>query len=151
MRQLLIVAVLSSLAAGCGQDIEITDAPLAGVVAGANWEFAAGHTSAFLTDDDEFFAVLYDQAVEPCSFGPQVSHLIVSVPMELGDHGFGPRLNMTFVEFEGDSTPLNLIATDGAISVLDITADTIVAGLHGIYDDDNEVDGMFEITICDDD
>jgi hypothetical protein len=45
----------------------------------------------------------------------------------------------------------NLIATEGRIVVDSVTATRVTGGLHGIYNDGNEVDGRFDVTICPED
>lgn len=143
-----ITAALSALlvtVAGCGSSTEIADTPLAGRVAGQPWTFVAGETNAFLSDGEpDFFAELYPSAYTACGFGaPDGPHLILSVPKEPGEYEFGLSLNMTFY-----ADGANLIATEGAIRVDEVTATTVTGGVHGIFDGGNEVDGVFSLSIC---
>ena len=140
-----LCALLVVSAAGCGASTEIADTPLAGTVAGQPLAFVAGETNAFLSEgESDYFAELYPSAYTACGFGaPDGPHLILSVPKEPGDYEFGLSLNMTFYA-DGN----NLVATEGAIRVDEVTATTVTGGVHGIFDGDNEVDGVFSIPIC---
>lgn len=142
-----ITPVLSALlvTVGCGSSIEIADTPLAGTVAGQPWTFVTGETNAFLSDGEpDFFAEMYAGAFTACSgIAPAGPHLILSVPKEPGEYEFGLSLNMTFY-----ADGANLIATEGAIRVDAVTATTITGGVHGVFDGDNEVDGVFTLAIC---
>jgi hypothetical protein len=144
MRILAALALLMG-ACGGGSSYEVSDQPLAGTVGGAPWTFVAGHTDAFLSEgEDDFFAELYAEAFAPCGFAtPQGSLLLVAVPKEPGEYEMSLQLNMTFV-----ANDENLVATDGVIVVEEVTATTVTGGVHGVFDDDNQVDGRFTLTIC---
>lgn len=145
---LLGSVVFAVAAAACaGDGVEISTAPLTGKVGGQSWTFVAGDTSAFLSDENDFFAQFYAATFTACGFStPQGNSLIVAVPTKVGDYEMSLSRNMTFVV--GDQ---NLIATDGRIVVDEVTATKVSGGLHATYDGDNEVDGRFEITICPED
>ena len=133
---------------GCGGSVEIGDQPLAGEVGGEPWVFVKGHTSAFLSDDDGYFASLYAGDFTPCEFDrPDGNSVILSIPTEVGEYGLSLERNMTFVVDTSDG-PENLIGTSGTIAVDTITADTITGGVHAKFDGGNEIDGMFSVTIC---
>ncbi len=137
-----------ALLVGCGGDsFEVATTPLAGTVGGQSWTFVAGQTDSFLSDGKpDFFTVMYPAQFPTCGFSrPGDSHLIVSVPKEVGDYDMGFDRNMTFVVGTD-----NKIAFDGRIVVTEVTATKVVGGLHGSFDGDNEVNGQFEISICTD-
>jgi hypothetical protein len=147
-RALLAVAMCAW--AACGTSYEVADQPLAGTIDGEPWTFVAGATDAFLSEgEDEFFAGLYDEAFEPCQYSEpdRPTFLIASIPKQPGEYEFSLSLNMTFV-VDRDDGPDNLVATDGVIVVDEVTATTVRGGLHGVFDDDNEVNGTFEVAIC---
>lgn len=154
MKTLTSVFALSLMAlVGCAsdddagsQDIEAT--PLAGEVGGQAWTFAAGHTSAFLSEGEpDFFATLYPMSFTTCGFSePGGNHLIVAIPKTPGEYQMSLQRNMTFVV--GDSQ--NLIATNGRIVVDEVTETTVKGGLVASYDGENQVNGRFEVTICPD-
>lgn len=145
---LLTTVLLSAGATACtvttGNE-EIVDSNLSGVVAGQSWNFVAGNTDAFLSEgEDDFFATLYPSSFTPCGFSePTGPHLIVSIPKNTGDFDMGFGRNMTFVDGSD-----NLVTFDGHIRVDSITATNITGGMVASYDFDNEVNGMFNVTIC---
>jgi hypothetical protein len=147
-----IITTLSALlfvaAAGCSADsgsMDIDPTPLAGTVGGQTWTFAAGHTSAFLSEGEpDFFATLYPTTFTACGFSePAGSHLIVAIPKAPGEYQMSLSRNMTFV-VDND----NLIAIDGKIVVDEVTATGVKGGLVASYDGANEVSGRFDVTIC---
>jgi hypothetical protein len=153
MKTLTTLFVVSMMAlAGCATDdggsAEISTTNMTGTVGGQPWTFAAGHTSAFLSEgEDSFFATLYPTTFTTCGFSePGGNHLIVGIPKAPGEYEMSLQRNMTFVV--GDSQ--NLIATKGRIVVDEVTATTVKGGLVGTYDGQNEVNGRFEVTICPD-
>ncbi|MDQ3364168.1 MAG: hypothetical protein M3680_01890 [Myxococcota bacterium] len=140
----LVVAVTAP-ACSSSSSFEIAATPLAGEVGGQPWTLVLGHTSAFLSEgEDDFFATLYPTTFTACGFSePGGAHLIVAIPKEPGDYELGLGLNMTF--YDGET---NRVATNGRIVVDAVTATRVTGGLHAKYDDDNEVDGQFDVTIC---
>ncbi len=153
MKKLLSLFAVATLAvagfSGCASDDGVdalSDTTMTGMVGGQTWTFAAGHTSAFLSEGEpDFFATLYPMTFTTCGFSePGGNHLIVSIPKEPGEYEMSLSRNMTFVV--GDSN--NLIATKGKIVVDEVTATTIKGGLVATYDGQNEVNGRFEVAIC---
>jgi hypothetical protein len=149
-RHPLAALLLSSLALACGggSDHEIAESTLSGTVGGATWTFAAGETNAFLSaGEDNFFAELYAEDYEPCTFAtPDGDFLIVAVPKEPGEYELDSDLNMTFVVGDAD----NLVSFDGLVRVDEVTATTVRGGLSAAFED-NEVSGTFELTVCPED
>lgn len=131
---------------GGGVTEDIADSQLAGTVGGQTWSFAAGHTSAFLSEGEpDFFASLYPMTFTACGFSePSGNHLIVAIPKTPGEYDMGLQRNMTFVVGESD----NLVSFNGKIVVDEVTATSVKGGLVGTYDNSNEVNGRFEVTIC---
>ena len=132
--------------AGCGESFAVSDQNLSGTAFGADWVFVTGETSAFLSEgEDDFFSSLYGEDHEACGFGgPSGPELLGGVPKVAGEYELDfPERTFTFA-MGGD----NLIATEGVIVVEEVTETTVTGGLHIKYDDDNEVDGNFELTIC---
>ena len=126
---------------------DIAATPLDGAVGGQTWTFSTGHTSGFLSEGKpEFFATLYPTAFTTCGFSePSGSHLIVAIPKTPGDYEMGLSLNMTFVDGSR-----NLVATNGRIVVDEVTETKVTGGLVAEYDSNNEVNGRFEVALCDD-
>ena len=151
MNKLTTALFLSLSLAACATDgdsgsQDIAESQLAGTVGGQTWSFAAGHTSAFLSEGEpDFFASLYPMTFTACGFAePSGNHLIVAIPKTPGEYDMGLSRNMTFVVGESD----NLVAFNGKIVVDEVTATSVKGGLVGSYDNSNEVSGRFEVTIC---
>jgi hypothetical protein len=137
------------LAAGCGAGpLDISDAPLSGLVGGTAWTFGSAESSAFLSMSDQFFVTAYSEAVAPCTgAGDQVQSnwLILNVPKAPGDYALGSGLNETFYV---QDTGLNYVATQGRIVVHQVTATIVSAGAHFLLDGNNVVNGQFQAQIC---
>lgn len=152
MKTLTALFAISMMAlVGCASDDgtpALSDATMTGKVGGQTWTFAAGHTSAFLSEGEpDFFASLYPMTFTACGFSePAGNHLIVAIPKTPGEYEMSLSRNMTFVVGESN----NLIATNGKIVVDEVTATTVKGGLVATYDGQNEVNGRFEVTICPD-
>lgn len=136
---------LGACGGGDGGGFEVTDQPLQGVIGGQAWTFADGETDSFLSDEEQFFAVLFAESYDACvSLEPEGPQLIVAIPTTPGTYEFSSMLNMTFVPSAGE----NLITGNGGVIVDEVTDTTVTGGLYGKFDDDNEVDGNFTLTIC---
>ena len=142
---LLLSATIGATACTISTSQDIDPTQLSGTVNGLPWAFQMGQTDAFLSaGQDDFYATLYPRSYTPCSVSePNAPHLIVSIPRLPGDYSMGFSRNMTFVD--GD---LDMVAVDGRIVVDSVSADRVTGGLHGTYDFDNEVNGQFDIHIC---
>lgn len=144
MKTLALLAL--GLAACTSSSSESIDpGTLAGKVEGQSWSFVTGSTDAFLSQgESDFFAVMYPTAYTACGSEPSGPHLIVSVPMTAGDYDLDLSRNMTFTDGQSD----NKIATEGRIVVDSVTDTMVTGGLHGVFDDQNEVSGHFTLTVC---
>jgi hypothetical protein len=149
----LPLALLCLALVACGdEDIdelpcEVLGGNLSGTIDGEAFDFAAGETSAFLSDDESFFTEFYGEAYEACSYEqPDGSHLIVSIPTTPGEYEFTSMMNGTFVYDEGGS-PMNEITFSGVVVVDEVT-DTTVSGALCMSTGDNVVNGEFTVDIC---
>jgi hypothetical protein len=149
-----ILPLLLLVLAACGEEeadelpCEVIAGTLSGTIAGEAFEFVAGETNAFLSDDESFFTELYGEAYEACGYDfPDGSHLIVSIPTTPGEYEFTAMMNGTFVYDEGGS-PMNEVTFSGVIIVDEVT-DTTVSGGLCMATGDNEVSGDFTVDICD--
>jgi hypothetical protein len=141
-------ALAGGLASGCGGSIEISDAPMSGVIGGDNWTFGSGETLAALSKSDQFWVNAYQEAVAPCTgAGDQVSsnRLIINAPKVAGSYRLGLGLNVTFYV---QTTAKNFVATTGRIVVSQVTDTMLSGGGHFIFDGANEVNGQFQAQIC---
>jgi hypothetical protein len=143
-----LLAALLALPACSGSsdgDEEIAAGPLSGKVAGQAWTFQAGATDAFLSEDGDFFAALYDTSFTPCGFDePNRPHLLLSLPKQPGTYDLSLMRNITFVVGESE----NLVSLDGQIVVDEVTATSVTGGLRTRRDDGNDVNGQFQLTVC---
>lgn len=152
-KHIVLALLLSSTLVACGTDdsgpgdVDMTQT-LNGTVGGQAWTFAAGETNAFLSEgDDNFFAELYPTAYTQCGFSaPSGNHLIVAIPKTAGEYEMNTSRGMTFVV--GDSE--NLISFSGKVIVSEVTATSVKGGLVGSFDSANEVNGTFDLKICED-
>lgn len=143
-----VVAVVGLVACGGGGSSdgwEVTDQALQGLIGGQSWTFAEGETDAFLSDADSFFAVMHDEAYDPCvSLEPDGPQLLLGVPTAVGTYDFGASRSITFSPSAGE----NLVSFSGGIIVEEVTETTVSGGLYSKFDAENEVDGNFTLTIC---
>lgn len=149
---------MSTVLVGCGddspedeeQDFSIADTPLAGKIAGESWTFVAGDVWDHQEGGD-YHSSLYPVAYEPCGAAPtDTAVVMVSIPPEVGEYEINLDRSATFVT--KDYT--NVVTFDGKLSVIEITATEIRAGLHIRRDDakdgtEYEVNGQFTVTLCD--
>lgn len=126
--------------------MDIASSPLSGKVGGAAWTLAGARTNAFLSEGDNFGVDVYGQGTVTCDSTGQGNSLILNVPKKVGTYRLSLSLNSTFV-VEGTETD-NLVATQGAIRVDEVTATSLRGGVNMTYDASNSVNGVFEATIC---
>lgn len=160
MRRLLALGAGAMLITGCGgggdgggaagdgsgANVDIASGALEGKVGGAAWTLAGARTNAFLSDDDKFWVDMYGQGTVTCGSMGEGNRLIVNVPTKVGAYRLSLNLNSTFVVV-GTETD-NLVATQGAIRVDEVTATSLRGGLNMTYDANNTVNGVFEATVC---
>lgn len=155
MRLALLTALgCAMLLGGCGDEdsLSVSDQPLAGTIDGAEWVFVSGNTNAFLDDEDAYFGSLYATIYEGCGLGPsEEGHLLLGIPTAVGEYPFNLQRNVTFsFKRSADEDQQNLVATQGLVVVDSVEDGVIKGGVHAIFDDDNVVDGRFEVRICTD-
>lgn len=130
--------------AACANTLDISQQPLAGTVGGDPWTFADGVFGGSPDGEDDFIAYLYPMPIDLCGFVlPRGDQLQVSVPKTPGEYEFSTVRRAMFVT-GGDY----LVASEGRIIVHSLTATEVAAGLHVVYDGENEVDGQFTVTRC---
>lgn len=139
-----------SLAAACSTGpVEISAQPLAGLVGGARWTLVSAETNAFLSaNSPTFFVSAYAEALTACTAAGGIStgnRLILNLPKTAGDYPLSDSLNQTFYLA---ATSANYVTTQGRVVVDEVTTTTIRAQAHLRFDDANEVDGNFSVTIC---
>ena len=143
---------LSLAAAACASGpIAISSEPLAGTIGGSEWTLASAETNATLSaNSPTFVARAYAEALPACTGAGSAANgngLILNLPRTAGDYRVGESLSQTFYMTAGNT---NYVATQGRVIVEEVTTTTIRAGAHFRFDDANEVDGQFAVTICSD-
>ena len=150
-----VLGALCLLLAGCGDSGDdgndkgsatIASGKLAGKVGGASWTLAAAQTDAFFSDATEFWVDLYAVAPTGCGSQGSGSSVILNVPNKVGSHALSLQLNGTFVLDNANQD--NLVATEGAIRVDEITDTLIRGGVTMTFDAANSISGEFDATIC---
>lgn len=126
--------------------VDIASGPLTGKVGGATWTLMSAQTDAFLSDEQTFWVDAYAQGPVACGAFGDGNRLILSVPKTVGTHRLSLALNATFV-VEGAETD-NLVATQGAIRVDEITSTTVRGGVTMTFDANNSVSGEFTAAVC---
>jgi hypothetical protein len=148
---LSITCLVVTAACGGGDAVTITDQTLQGVIGGEPWEFEAGEAEASSFTVGEFAARLFGEPHTVCGSAfeqPAASHILLSVPDAVGSYALSFGQNSRTVTLYDTATSINHIAVSGAVDITEITATTISGGMHVRVDSDNEVDGLFELTIC---
>lgn len=150
------MGALCLLLAGCGDSGDdgndgsgsatIASSKLAGKVGGMSWTLAAAQTDAFFSDSTEFWVDLYSAAPTGCGSTAPGNSVILTVPKKVGSHALSLQLNGTFVVDNANQD--NLVATEGAIRVDEITDTLLRGGVTMTFDAANSISGEFEATIC---
>jgi hypothetical protein len=146
----LAVLLTSSLGAACSiGPIEISSQPLSGVIGGAPWTLAGAESNAFLSKNSPtFFVTAYGESLTACTGAGSATHgnlLILNLPKIAGDYRLTESLTQTFFVVTGN---INYVAIDGRVIVDEVTSTNVRAQAHFRFDDANEVDGQFAVTIC---
>lgn len=158
MKELVLIIFLSMSFVGCSdEDVTVGAGPssqtneviseqvLDGYVHGVAWTFLSGRVKKSSFGDSYTFSFWNESIANPCDdfqFGSD-SQLIGLIPFEVGTHSFGNTTNLNF-SYDGE----NLISTNGRVEVTEITEERVVGKLVTSFDNDNEVNGSFELTFC---
>lgn len=124
----------------------INESVLSGEVAGRSWTFISGRARPSSFDDDYSFSFWSEDIVDPCgphSIGSD-SQLMGTFTLEEGTQMLGNLNNINF-----SSNSQNNIATSGRMVITEIEADVVHGEMIATFDDENFVNGTFEITLCD--
>lgn len=153
----LFLAVI--LAWGCGDDDPswtIEDQPLQGSINGQSWTYSSGRAGAGF-EDDEFSIDIYTGASDACAgFGDPNDaddrKILASIPNTPGEYDLGwgeDSHTITFFYSTEEHPAMNVIATQGKLVIDEITDETVSGGLAAHYDPENNANGRFELTRCD--
>jgi len=148
MKTTAAVGALLALTLLPGCPFTISGGPIEGTIAGEPWALEQGE--AWLDEDAGTYAVtLYPELYVDCLTPPgQVSYLDVTVPAALGEYDLGEGgFAVVFVAWEEDGT-VQYDPIQASIEVLEVGDDGVTAGVHARHSDDHEVDGQFEVPLC---
>lgn len=148
--RVVLLALAAALTACGGSDdppapLSVGSQPLAGRIGGRAWTFLHGKTDAYLSGTQpDFFGMLFADGAGGCGAFSSSDRVLLDVPKIAGDYPFSTTRNGTFVV--GSST--NLVATRGRIIVEQVTAESVTARVHMVFDASNEIDGEFVASVC---
>ena len=134
----------------CGNDeIDIPDTPLSGTVGGEKWDFKMGFFRQFSATEFEL-RLFSEQELsnDPCSVvATSNPFLRVVIPSSGTSHQIPNQDPIRNFKFDlGNGTVLN--ATSGFIEIFAFDGFRLFGYIQAISDDDNTVQGRFEIEPC---
>lgn len=138
----------------CGDDgIQLPDKDLTGTIDGEAWEY--GSANGFVQTTDAQFLIKFLSSEElvsdPCALpSPGRSHVKAIFRPAIGSYTVSPQAlsnNQVQVAFEL-SPGKSLIAGSGFMEIFDINNRIVFGYLQAIVDDENMVEGAFQIRLC---
>jgi hypothetical protein len=137
--------------ASCNNELDIPDVPLAGKVAGEDWQFAFMSRTPYSADKSTFyFFSTLESIADPCAvFSSSKPHLRVILPLAVGSYGVGASFNPENLKFvHGNGTELD--ATSGFIEIfaIDYQSRRIAGYIQALSDENNTVQGRFVAELC---
>lgn len=148
----IVVSVFALLLMmGCGKDeIQIPNQPLKGMVAGESWELKFSNAYIFSSDLKYQIRFLSQEEVgnDPCAIATTGNrHVSMIFPLRIGSFSLPLPDNQESARFHfgpGNSS----IATSGFLEIFDIDNSRIIGFMQAQLDDQNMVEGTFEVQIC---
>jgi hypothetical protein len=143
----ILISLLIVFLISCGSSFK--DQPLQGKYDGQDWSLKSAKVSKNPLDTSVFVVELTDQSLtDPCGLTTGGKTITTTCPQKVGKHEFG-MLKLRFANFTSSGS--NLMATDGAIEILNIDKDKkeVKGRMMAKYDDKNTVNGNFSAKICD--
>lgn len=150
-RILVIVALIMGVS--CGDEIDIPDIPLAGKIAGQDWEYEFMSSSQYGQTTGGFKYTLRFHSSEDvtnnCATISTKPHLNVIMPVQVGSYSLPLVVNSETLVFDyGNGTKFQ--ATSGYIEILarDEFTGKIAGYIQAISDENNSVEGRFIANLC---
>ena len=157
-KNLFMTVTLAALSIGCevktevesdssfGGGTSINDSTLSGEVAGRSWTFISGRAKPSVWDDGSYSLAFWDEDIEnPCdsfSSGSE-AQLLGSFNLEQGSQELSNTNNINF-----SANSQNNITTEGRFVITEITEDMVYGKMIATFDNENYVNGIFELTLC---
>ena len=147
------LSLLLSVSSCGGDQLDIPDQPLQGSINGDEW--SSEIANAYRLQGSFQYRVRFLSELEPVSDPcalpfPGLAHVKAIFSLSMGDFSVAPLAiddNQVQVAFEIGAT--SLLATSGSMSIFDINNGIVVGFLQASFNDDNSVEGIFRINICD--
>ncbi|WP_421763745.1 hypothetical protein [Ekhidna sp.] len=143
-----------TLLSGCGSDeIQLPSQKLEGKINGTDWSYKSGNGYIETTDFEYRVRFLSSKEAvnDPCTLpNPSLSHVRANFKPAVRSYFVTPQAvddNQVQVTFE-ISPSQKLIATSGFMEVYAIESQVVIGYLQAVLDDDNKVEGSFEIRLC---
>ncbi|MEQ6168408.1 hypothetical protein AAOE16_14530 [Ekhidna sp. MALMAid0563] len=157
-RESFFLLVLSGifLLSACGKDeVELPDEVLQGKIDGEEWTYKSAN--AYLESADFRYRVTFlsteETVSDPCALRSTAKRHITAFlrfPEYSGDYTLTPQLvndNEVVVTFNADISG-SLVASSGFMSIFAIENRVVFGYLQAVLDDDNTVEGSFQIRLC---
>ncbi|MEM7297890.1 MAG: hypothetical protein AAF391_06450 [Bacteroidota bacterium] len=148
------MTLLVSLAIGCANDdIQLPDQELLGTIDGEDWEYDSANGFLQTTDFQYLARFLSDKETvsDPCALPrPGRMHVKAIFRPAIGSFTVTPQAisnNQVQVAFE-ISPAKTLIAGSGFMEIFDINNQIVFGYLQAIVDDENMVEGAFQVRLC---
>ncbi len=140
-----------------GYVYSFVDQDLQGKIGGTAWNFVAGNADDAYGSEGEWSVHLYPEKPDtPCDWVWDVNYIMFNIPKKVGIY----ELNLSFTgdavshtaTLYADDEDMNYVATQGAIEIISIndTASTITGRMDIRANSNNQVNGDFTITYCQD-
>lgn len=140
----------------CGKDeVELPDEVLQGKIDGEEWTYKSAN--AYLESADFRYRVTFlsteETVSDPCALRSTAKRHITAFlrfPEYSGDYTLTPQLvndNEVVVTFNADISG-SLVASSGFMSIFAIENRVVFGYLQAVLDDDNTVEGSFQIRLC---
>ncbi len=148
-RPVLALGLTATLTLLPGCPFTISGGPLEGTIAGEDWAMEQGE--AWYDEAGGTYAVeLYPELYVDCLTPPAgVSFLRLTMPDALGEYDLDGTNAFTFefVAWE-DGGKVEYDPVRARIEVIEVNDEGVSAGVHAQHSDDLEVDGRFEVPLC---
>lgn len=127
--------------------------PAIGLINGGAWLFLSGTAKPHYNDPSRISLSLFNEEfTDQCSgFSYGKANVLTSVPAGLGETRLGqmPKIEtVTFSYTDGNGAGANLIATEGRITITEITNEEVSGFIMARYDGVNYINGAFKLKVC---
>ena len=138
----------------CGNDdIQLPDKDLEGKIGGNDWSYKSAN--GFLLSADLRYTIRFisdkETATDPCTLpSPGLAHARAIFKPFIGSYVVASQAidnNQVQVAFQL-SPSRSLIASSGFMEIYDINAQIIYGYLQAVLDDENRIEGAFQIKLC---